>query len=381
MGAGTSGGAIEVRHLWKVFGPRPRRIVGSLAAELSRRELEASTGNVVAVRDVDLDVAPGEVFVVMGLSGSGKSTLVRCLTRLIEPTAGTVRIGGIDVTGADEDTLLDVRRNRVSMVFQHFGLLPHRSLADNVAFGLEVRGVDKVTRRAKAEAMLELVGLPGLASARPDQLSGGMQQRVGLARALATGPQILLFDEPFSALDPLIRREMQDEVIRLRREVSTTMVFITHDLSEALRLGDHIAIMRDGRFVQVGTPAEVVGAPADEYVSNFVRDVARSHVLGVETIMTPIGADGAGADGAGVDGPDDGPDGGPDGNGFSARVPIGTKVRDVLARLAHHDLPVGVIDGDGRIVGSVDRTAALRLVAGEDVIDTGDEALRPMAPR
>jgi ABC-type lipoprotein export system ATPase subunit len=183
--------AITVRGLWKVFGPRPQRIVGTSAADLSRRELEARTGNVVAVREVDLDVAPGEVFVVMGLSGSGKSTLVRCLTRLIEPTTGTVRIGAIDVTAAGHEQLLDLRRHRVSMVFQHFGLLPHRSLADNVAFGLEVRGVDKQARRAKAEAMLELVGLVGLGSVRPDQLSGGMQQRVGLARALATDPEVL----------------------------------------------------------------------------------------------------------------------------------------------------------------------------------------------
>jgi glycine betaine/proline transport system ATP-binding protein len=346
--------AISVRGLWKVFGPRPQRIVGTPAADLSRGELQARTGNVVAVRDVDFDVARGEVFVVMGLSGSGKSTLVRCLTRLIEPTAGTVRIGGLDVTAAGEEQLLDLRRHRVSMVFQHFGLLPHRSLVDNVAFGLEVRGIDKATRRAKAEAILQLVGLKGLGSARPDQLSGGMQQRVGLARALATDPEVLLFDEPFSALDPLIRRDMQDEVIRLRREVNTTMLFITHDLSEALRLGDRIAIMRDGRFVQVGTPAEVVGAPADDYVENFVRDVSRSHVLAVESIMTPV-------DGVLTD-------------GFSARVPLGTKVRDVMGRLAHNDLPVGVIDGEGRIVGTVDRVAALRLVAGEDVIEIGEEA-------
>jgi glycine betaine/proline transport system ATP-binding protein len=346
--------AISVRGLWKVFGPRPQRIVGSAAADLSRGELQAQTGNVVAVRDVDFDVAPGEVFVVMGLSGSGKSTLIRCLTRLIEPTAGAVRIGGLDVTAAGEEQLLDLRRHRVSMVFQHFGLLPHRSLVDNVAFGLEVRGIDKATRRAKAEAILQLVGLEGLGSARPDQLSGGMQQRVGLARALATDPEVLLFDEPFSALDPLIRRDMQDEVIRLRREVNTTMLFITHDLSEALRLGDRIAIMRDGRFVQVGTPAEVVGAPADDYVENFVRDVSRSHVLAVESIMTPV-------DGVLND-------------GFSARVPLGTKVRDVMGRLAHNDLPVGVIDGEGRIVGTVDRVAALRLVAGEDVIEIGEEA-------
>ncbi len=341
--------AISVRRLWKVFGPRPERIVGTPAADLPRVELQARTGNVVAVRDVDFDVAGGEVFVVMGLSGSGKSTLVRCLTRLIEPTAGTVRIGDVDVTAAGDDALLDLRRHRVSMVFQHFGLLPHRSLADNVAFGLEVRGVDKAARRAKAETMLDLVGLGGLGTTRPDQLSGGMQQRVGLARALATDPEVMLFDEPFSALDPLIRRDMQDEVIRLRSEVNTTMMFITHDLSEALRLGDRIAIMRDGRFVQVGTPAEVVAAPADDYVENFVRDVSRSHVLAVESIMTPI-------DGA-------------DGDRLSARVPLGTKVRDVMGRLAHNDLPVGVVDGEGRVVGSVDRVAALRLVAGEDVID------------
>jgi len=245
----------------------------------------------------------------------------------------------------------------VSMVFQNFGLLPHRTLVDNVAFGLEVRGVDKPTRRAKAEVMLELVGLAGLGSTRPDQLSGGMQQRVGLARALATEPEVMLFDEPFSALDPLIRRDMQDEVIRLRHEVNKTMMFITHDLSEALRLGDRIAIMRDGRFVQVGTPAEVVGTPADDYVENFVRDVSRSHVLAVESIMTPVD----GVDGVVTD-------------GFSARVPLGTKVRDVMGRLAHHDLPVAVVDGGGTVVGTVDRVAALRLVAGEDVIDIGEEA-------
>ena len=212
------------------------------------------------MRDIDLDVAPGEVFVVMGLSGSGKSTLVRCLTRLIEPTSGTVMIDGVDVTAADRDKLLDVRRHKVSMVFQHFGLLPHRTLVDNVAFGLEMRGVDKRQRRAKAESTLELVGLGGLGALQAAPAERRQQQRVGLARALATDPAIMLFDEPFSALDPLIRRDMQDEVVRLRREVNKTMVFITHDLSEALRLGDRIAIMRDGRFVQVGTPEEVVTA-------------------------------------------------------------------------------------------------------------------------
>ncbi len=335
--------AISVRGLWKVYGPRPERIVGSPEADLPRRDLEARTGNVVAMRDISFDVAPGEVFVVMGLSGSGKSTLIRCLTRLIEPTAGTVRIGSTDVTGASPSELLDLRRTRVSMVFQHFGLLPHRTLVDNVAFGLEVRGTDRATRRARAEEVLDLVGLGGLGGARPDQLSGGMQQRVGLARALATDPDILLFDEPFSALDPLIRRDMQDEVIRLRRDVDKTMVFITHDLSEALRLGQRIAIMRDGRFVQVGTPEEIVTDPADDYVRDFTRDVPRSHVVPVDAVMGP---------------PSDEPG--------LVSVPTGTKVRDVVGHLARSDRPVAVVGPDGRPVGTVDRVAVLRVVAGED---------------
>jgi glycine betaine/proline transport system ATP-binding protein len=296
------------------------------------------------MRDIDMDVAPGEVFVVMGLSGSGKSTLIRCLTRLIEPTVGSVRIGDVDVTKADKQTLLDVRRNKVSMVFQHFGLLPHRTLVDNVAFGLEVRGVDKAARRRKANETLELVGLAEMGSYRPHQLSGGQQQRVGLARALATDPDILLFDEPFSALDPLIRRDMQDEVVRLRREVNKTMVFITHDLSEALRLGDRIAIMRDGRFVQVGTPESVVVEPADEYVENFVRDVPRSSVVPVEHVMRRV----------------------VDSESFCASVTLGTKVRDIVKLVAHSDLPVQVVDLDGREVGCVDRVHVLSLIAGSE---------------
>lgn len=338
--------AISVRGLWKVFGSKADRIVGSPEADLSRAELEAKTGCVVAMRDIDLEVAPGEVFVVMGLSGSGKSTLVRCLTRLIEPTAGTVEIGGVDVTKANADELLDIRRRKVSMVFQHFGLLPHRSLIDNVAFGLEVQKVDKSVRRAKAEEQLALVGLGGLGDRRPEQLSGGMQQRVGLARALATDPDILLFDEPFSALDPLIRRDMQDEVLRLRREVNKTMVFITHDLSEALRLGDRIAIMRDGRFVQVGTPEQVVGSPADDYVRNFVRDVPRSHVVAVESVMQPI----SNAESLGLGG----------------TVVLGTKVRDVVGMVASSDLPVGVTDVDGSLLGTLNRLDVLKVIAGED---------------
>lgn len=339
---GQSNSSISVRGLWKVYGPRPERVVGSPLADLPRKELEAQTGNVVAMRDIDMDVAPGEVFVVMGLSGSGKSTLIRCLTRLIEPTVGSVRIGDIDVSKADKQTLLDVRRNRVSMVFQHFGLLPHRTVTDNVAFGLEVRGLDKTTRRRMANETLELVGLSEMGGYRPHQLSGGQQQRVGLARALATNPDILLFDEPFSALDPLIRRDMQDEIVRLRREVNKTMVFITHDLSEALRLGDRIAIMRDGRFVQIGTPESCVVAPADAYVENFVRDVPRSFVVPVEHVMRDATGE----------------------TECCASVPIGTKVREVVRFVAQSDLPVQVVDGNGRPVGCVDRVHVLALMAG-----------------
>ena len=338
---------ISVRDLWKVYGPRAERIPGSPQADLPRKELEASTGNVVAMREISIEVAPGEVFVVMGLSGSGKSTLVRCLTRLIEPTCGTVIIDGVDVTAADKAQLLDVRRHKVSMVFQHFGLLPHRSLVDNVAFGLEIRGADKAERRVAAETMLELVGLGGMGQYKPHQLSGGQQQRVGLARALATDPTIMLFDEPFSALDPLIRRDMQDEVVRLRREVNKTMVFITHDLPEALRLGDRIAIMRDGRFVQVGTPQDVVTNPADEYVQNFVRDIPRSHVVPVEAVMRARTDGDVAGDVAGA-------------------VTVGTKVRDVVAMLARTDRPVAVVDSSGARVGLVGRDEVLSVIAGEE---------------
>jgi glycine betaine/proline transport system ATP-binding protein len=343
-GVGDTNSSISVRGLWKVYGPKPERVVGSELADLPRKQLEAQTGNVVAMRNIDMDINPGEVFVVMGLSGSGKSTLIRCLTRLIEPTVGTVRIGDVDVTKADKQTLLDVRRNKVSMVFQHFGLLPHRTLTDNVAFGLEVRGMDKTERRRKANETLELVGLGGMGDYKPHQLSGGQQQRVGLARALATDPDIMLFDEPFSALDPLIRRDMQDEVVRLRRELNKTMVFITHDLSEALRLGDRIAIMRDGKFVQVGTPESVVVEPADAYVENFVRDVPRSFVVPVEHVMRD-------ANGA---------------TDFAGSVPIGTKVRDIVKLVAQSDLPVQVLDASGHGVGCVDRVQILSLIAGAD---------------
>jgi glycine betaine/proline transport system ATP-binding protein len=284
-GASNGEPVVRAEGVWKVFGPHGERIIGTPDAELSRAELREKTGNVVAVRDVSLDIQPGEVFVVMGLSGSGKSTLVRTLIRLIEPSAGSIRITGQDVMAADSGELRELRRHRVSMVFQHFGLLAHRRVIDNVAFGLEIQGMGKAERLSRAEDVLRLVGLEDAANQFPDQLSGGMQQRVGLARAFAVDPKLMLYDEPFSALDPLIRRDMQDEVIRLQEETGKTMLFITHDLPEALRIGDRIAIMRDGAIVQLGTPEELVGSPADDYVANFVRDIPRANVLTLRWIM------------------------------------------------------------------------------------------------
>jgi len=280
--------AVSVRGLWKVFGPRARAVPGSSElSALPRAELLERTGCTVAVRDIDLDVTPGEVFVVMGLSGSGKSTLLRCLTRLIEPTAGRVAAAGEDVLTASRSRLRELRRHRFSMVFQHFGLLPHRRVIDNVAYGLEIRGISRARRHRRASEVIELVGLNGYERSWPAELSGGMQQRVGLARALAVDPDVLLLDEPFSALDPLIRRELQQEVLRLHREVGTTMIFVTHDLSEALRLGNRIMIMRDGAPVQCGSGQELVAAPADDYVRDFVRDVPRAQVLTLRWIMRP----------------------------------------------------------------------------------------------
>ena len=300
-GAFGTDASVACRGLWKVYGANGKKIVGSADADLPRAELLAKTGCVVAVRDVSFEVAPGEVFVVMGLSGSGKSTLVRMINRLHDPTAGQILIDGEDLLALAADRLREVRRRKISMVFQHFGLLPHRRIVDNVGYGLEVQGIDKAERAERSRRVLEVVGLGGWGEHYPEELSGGMQQRVGLARALATDPEIMLFDEPFSALDPLIRRDMQDEVVRLQREVKKTMIFITHDLMEALKLGDRIAIMKDGRFVQVGTPEEVVARPADDYVADFTKDVPRAHVLTARAIMRPLDGEAAGdgSDGAG----------------------------------------------------------------------------------
>ena len=342
--SGTESAALKVDRLWKIFGPGSDKIIGSPDAELSRADLKEKTGCVVGVKDVSFEVAPGEVFVVMGLSGSGKSTLVRMLTRLIEPTGGTIEITGQDITSASESKLRELRRAHVSMVFQHFGLLPHRKVVDNIAYGLEIRGEKKAQRRERAMKMVDLVGLTGYDQSYPDQLSGGMQQRVGLARALANEPDLLLFDEPFSALDPLIRRDMQNEVVRLHHELGKTMVFITHDLAEALKLGDRILIMRDGETVQIGPPDEVVAKPADEYVKEFVSDVPKSHVLTLKWVMRPVDDD------VSSDSPV-----------LQSDVIVREAARAVLAAQG----PVRVAEGD-RIVGIVDDEDILRVVVAEE---------------
>jgi glycine betaine/proline transport system ATP-binding protein len=276
---------VRLQNVWKIFGPNPINVLASIDDTHSQSEIMAETGHVVAVRNVSLDVNQGEIFVVMGLSGSGKSTLVRCLSRLIEPTAGKVIIDDVDVTAMDSDQLRDLRRHKMSMVFQHFGLFPHRRVIENIAFGLEVQGIDKGTRLEKAHQVLDMVGLKGWEQHYPHELSGGMQQRVGLARALAVDPEILLCDEPFSALDPLIRREMQDELINLQKVVRKTIIFITHDFLEAVKLGNHICIMKDGEFVQLGTPEEIVANPINDYVREFTKDIPRSKVLTARSIM------------------------------------------------------------------------------------------------
>ncbi len=338
----NSSSAISVRNLWQVFGPNPEKIVGSPDAALPRAELREKTGNTAAVRDVSFDVAPGEVFVVMGLSGSGKSTLVRCLTRLIEPTSGHIVMDGEDILEASQSRLRELRRTRFSMVFQNFGLLPHRKVIDNISYALEINGVSKEKRHARAREVIDLVGLEGFEQAYPEQLSGGMQQRVGLARALAVDPEVMFLDEPFSALDPLIRRDMQTEVIRLHRELGKTMIFITHDLDEALKLGDRIAIMRDGAVVQMGTAEELIGNPVDEYVADFTRDIPKSHVLSVRSSARPLKDSELPS---------------------QATLPANTIIRDATEIVLNSSGPVQVIE-NGNSIGVISANDILRLIGG-----------------
>ena len=278
---------VKVNHLTKIFGKKTKPALEMIRANKSKTEILEKTGATVGVYDVNFEVEEGEIFVIMGLSGSGKSTLIRLLNRLIEPTSGNIYIDGQDISSLDKEGLREVRRNKMSMVFQNFGLFPHRTIIENTEYGLEIRGVPKEERQAKAEKALENSSLIAFKDQLPSQLSGGMQQRVGLARALANDPEILLMDEAFSALDPLIRREMQDELLDLQENVKKTIIFITHDLNEALRIGDRIALMKDGQIMQIGTGEEILTNPANEYVRTFVEDVDRSKVLTAQNIMVP----------------------------------------------------------------------------------------------
>ena len=281
----TEGNLIEVEGLWKVFGDRPQRIFQPEYVNLSRAEIQEALGLVVGLRDVSFHVNTGNIFVVMGLSGSGKSTLVRCLIRLIEATSGKIHFGGEDICNYTARELMQFRRTKIAMVFQHYSLLPHRNVLDNVAYGLKIRGMDRDERYRAAEEAIDLVGLRGWENYFPREMSGGMQQRVGLARALVMDSEVILMDEPFSGLDPLIRREMQDQLISLQSNLRKTIVFITHDLNEALKLGDRIAIMRDGEIIQEGSPEDIVMLPTDDYVIEFVRDVSRAKIIRAKAIM------------------------------------------------------------------------------------------------
>lgn len=390
---------ISVRSLGKVFGDNPEQVQETDNVGKTKAEIQDELGLVVALKDVNFDVAEGETFVVMGLSGSGKSTLVRCLIRLIEPSWGEIYVDGEDVTKFDGKDLTNMRRTKTAMVFQHFGLLPNRTIIDNAAFGLEIQGVDEDTRHNKAREVLELVGLSGWENAFSYELSGGMQQRVGLARALAVDPEILLMDEPFSALDPLIRREMQSQLIELQSKLNKTIVFITHDLDEALILGTRIAIMRDGEIVQIGSPQEIVDNPSDDYVEDFIKGISKTRVLGAGTIMTnPTSvvtedqsseealvimnkADeeyafvtNASQSAIGIINEDDMNRSKSDGDGsiksyINSKAPdystvsVDTTIDDLLPLSANTDLPLAVVSEEGKLVGMVTRSVLLKTLA------------------
>jgi len=337
---------IAVRSLSKVFGKRPNLALAPENAAKSKEQLLAELGCVLALKAIDFSVNRSETFVVMGLSGSGKSTLVRCLIRLIEPTTGEILIDGENILNYDETALVEFRRSKVAMVFQGYGLLPHRRVLDNVAWGLEVQGIDKAARYARTREVLELVGLQEWEQAYPRELSGGMQQRVGLARALAVDPDILLMDEPFSGLDPLIRRNMQDELLRLQQDLHKTIIFITHDLNEALKIGDRIAIMRDGRIIQIGSPQDIVLRPVDQYVGEFVQGVSKTTVMGASTIMEEPSRE--------------------DRSRFTNYrcCPPTTPVDDLVALAAETESPIGVVADSGELLGVVTRSALLGAMAG-----------------
>jgi glycine betaine/proline transport system ATP-binding protein len=334
------------RSVWKLFG---QGAAGFLAAHRGdgaiTPEALGAARLIAAVRDVSLEVREGECFVIMGLSGSGKSTLVRCMSRLIEPTAGEIVFNGENLLQATGARMIEIRRHQMGMVFQHFALLPHLTVLGNVAFPLEIQGVGRKAREERALKMIELVGLAGREGNFPRELSGGQQQRVGIARSLAVEPELWFLDEPFSALDPLIRREMQDEFLRLQSVLKKTIVFITHDFDEAIRLADRIAIMKDGAVVQTGTAEDLVLRPADAYVAEFTRSVVRAKVLQASSIMHPL------------------PDALPEG-GWSAKVEALSKVADIAGIVSQQPGPIAVVDARGEAVGMLHRQDVIKVMMG-----------------
>jgi glycine betaine/proline transport system ATP-binding protein len=321
---------LSCNNIWMVFGPRPRAFLERHKFEPTLEAFQAES-YIGACRNVTFDVHEGEILMVMGLSGSGKSTLVRCITRLLQPTHGEVLFDGKDLLSASRSELIEIRRHKMGMVFQHFGLLPHRTVLENVAFPLEIQGIDKEARNKRAREIIEIVGLEGREDYYPGELSGGQRQRVGIGRSLAVEPEIWFLDEPFSALDPLIRREMQDEFLRLQKMLNKTIVFITHDFDEAVRLGDRIAIMKDGIINQIGTSEELVTKPADDYVAQFTREAPRGKLVTAETIMRPAN----GAD-------------------PSFSVSADAVLNDIAPEVLLRDEPVGVRKAD-RVVGIITR--------------------------
>jgi glycine betaine/proline transport system ATP-binding protein len=334
--------AIECRNVWKIFGGKAREaLAAGQTSSANKDEMIERFGCVLGVADVSLTIQPGEIFCVMGLSGSGKSTLVRHINGLIRPTAGDVLVQGRSILSLSASELRALRAEKIAMVFQNFALLPHRTVIENVAFGLELRRVKRAERLERAAKMLSLVQLSGWEERWPDELSGGMQQRVGLARALAGEPDILLMDEPFGALDPLIRRQLQDQFIELSRMMKKTTVFITHDLDEAMRVGTRIAIMRDGRVVQTGTPGEILANPADQYVADFTGGVSELKVLKASDVMQPGGSAAPGA----------------------PHATPHTTLAELAAMTAASDVPVAVLDDSGAVAGTVDRVAVLTAIS------------------
>ena len=340
--------AIEISGVWKIFGANWDEALNDVRANgISKKEVLAKFNCVVGVVDASFSVRRGEIFCVMGLSGSGKSTLVRHINRLLEPSAGRIIVDGSDVMGLDPEALRAFRNEKIAMVFQNFALMPHRSVLDNVAMPLEIRGISKNQRMRKAAEVLELVELTGWGNKFAHELSGGMQQRVGLARALAADPEILLMDEPFSALDPLIRRQLQEEFMRLASLMHKTTVFITHDLDEAVRIGDRIAIMRDGVIVQVGTPEEIVMQPADDYVADFVAGISRLKVVRAHAVMKPL-----------ADYESDNPPLPADAPEFDEDVSLSVLIDAAIKS----DGPLAIVGGDGTRIGAVTRADLLRTV-------------------